>query len=44
MANIPFPDCAKDGVADGVHQDIGIRMAVQSLLVGDFHPPEDEGA
>ena len=33
---------AQDRVADGMDQDIGIRMALKPLFVRDFHPAQNQ--
>jgi len=42
MADICFPQSTQDGIANGVHQDIGIRMPLQSLSVWNFYPSQNE--
>jgi hypothetical protein len=42
VPDVAFPQRAQDGVADGVHERVGIGMPVQALAVGDFHPAQDQ--
>ena len=42
MADILLAERAEDGVADGVHQRVGVRMAVEALSVRNLHAAEDE--
>ena len=44
MADVRLAQCAEECVANGVHQRVGIRMAVQALGVGDLDAAEDEFA
>jgi hypothetical protein len=44
MTDVRFPDRAQDGVANRVHQDVGIRMAVEPFGMGDQHTAQDEWA
>ena len=42
MADVRLPQGAKDGVANGMHQGVGVRMAVETFGVGDFHAAQHE--
>ncbi len=42
MADIRLPQRAEHGIANRVHQGIGIGMALQTLGMGDFHPAQYE--
>ncbi len=42
MSDVRLAQRAQDGIADGVHEGIRIRMAVQALAVRDFHAAQDE--
>ena len=44
MADIRFAQSAKHCIANGVHQDIGIRMSFQTFGVRNLHPAQDEFA
>src|SRR6266849_9960264 len=44
MTDVLFTQRAKEGITDGVHQHIGVGMAVQPLGVRDFHPAQNEFA
>ena len=37
MADIGLAHRAQDGITDGMHQGIGVRMAVQAFGVGNVH-------
>ena len=42
VADIAFAQSAQDGIANGVHQHIGVGMPFQSLWMRDFDATEDE--
>jgi len=42
MANIGLTQRSQNRVADGVHQDIGIGVSVESLRMWDFDSPENQ--
>ena len=44
MADVLLAERAEDGVADGVHERVGVRMAVEAFGVGNLHAAEDEFA
>ena len=44
MADVRFAQRAQDGIADGVHQGIGVRMAVQALRVRDINAAQNQFA
>jgi hypothetical protein len=35
---------AEDGVCDGMAEDVGVRVTVESMSMGDFHAAENERA
>lgn len=41
-ADVAEADGAEAGVANGMNQDVGIGMAVQTLAVLDFYPTENQ--
>jgi hypothetical protein len=42
MANVGFPQSSQDGVANRVHQGVGVGMSIQPLGMGNLNPSEDE--
>jgi hypothetical protein len=44
MSNIGFAQGSQDGIANGVHQDIGIGVAVEALGMGNFHATQDKAS
>ena len=42
MADVALADGAQDRVADGMHQNIRVGMAVQTLGVRNFHAAQNE--
>jgi len=42
MPNISLAQRPKDGIANRVHQDVGVRMPVESLVVRDLHAAEKQ--
>jgi hypothetical protein len=42
MADVPLADRAKDRVAHGVHQHIGVGMAFETFAVRNLDAAEDE--
>jgi hypothetical protein len=40
MANVFLAQRAQHGVADGVHEGVGVGMAVETFRVGNFHAAE----
>ena len=42
MPDVGFAQGAEDGVTDGVHQHIGIRMAFEALWMLDADPAQDQ--
>jgi hypothetical protein len=41
-AKISFPHSPKQGIADGMDQNIGIRMAQEPFVVGYLNTPENQ--
>ena len=44
VADVRFAERAKERVANGVHERVGVRMAVETLRVRNLHAAEDEPA
>jgi hypothetical protein len=42
VADVRLANRAEDGVADGVHQRVRVRMAVEAFRVWNLHAAEDE--
>jgi hypothetical protein len=43
LAHVPSGQCTKDGVNNGMGQHIGIRMAQQTQVMGNFNASKDQG-
>ena len=44
FADVALADGPEHGVADGVHEGVGVGVAIESLVVGNGDAAEDEGA
>jgi hypothetical protein len=42
MADVRLTQGAEDGIANRVHKDVSIRMAIQTFRVRNVHPAENE--
>jgi hypothetical protein len=42
MADVVFPHRAKQRIANGVHEHVGVRMTFEPLSKFDFHPSKNQ--
>jgi hypothetical protein len=42
VSDIPFSCCAQERVGDGMREDIGVGMTVETAIVKDFNSAKDQ--
>ena len=42
MTDVAFAHCSKKGVRNGMREDVGIRMSIESAIVRNFHSAQNQ--